>query len=140
MGIVKKWEDLDDYRKFELLEHWFYYYGGLPYSLGEFEKFRKLAKTNANQIFDFIITSFINKKTIQSNELVRSMRKGKVRELFDSNIKCSELDEEEKRAYESERCLILEEIETTFVHPEPPIPIDLNMIFAEDGPIYGIKK
>jgi hypothetical protein len=141
MGKVHKWEDLDAERKFELLDFWFYYYGGVPITWAEWKvDFKELAETYADQIFDYIITSFLFQKTIQTNLLVASMRAGKVKELFDSVINYSTLEEEDKKKIDPVRCSILEEIEESFAHPKPPVPMDIAIVVETgDGPKPGGK-
>ena len=139
MSNIKRWEDLDLSRKVTLLNHWFYYYGGTIVTLDEIEKFSELAKTNADDIFDFILTSFLLKKTIQTNVLVGAMRADDIKGLFDVLIKYNDMDDEQKKKFDPIRCSLLEEIEGTYLNPEPPVPMNVAII-VDDGPNLGGKK
>ena len=99
-----------------------------------------LAHTNADDIFDYILTSFLFKKTIQTNVLVGAMRQGKVKELFDALVKYDELSDEQKKRIDPIRCSLLEEIRHSYKAPEPPVPMDVAIVIEEDGPGLGGKK
>ena len=139
MEKVNRWEDLEPSRKSELLNHWFYYYGGTVVTFDEIERFNELAKTNADDIFNYIVTSFIFDKTIQTNVLVGVMRSGEVKKFFEAIINYAELDEAQKKKIDPIRCSLLDEIEHTYAAPEPPVPMDIAII-VEDGPKLGGKK
>ena len=125
---IKNWEDIPKEKKTQLLNHWFHYYGGVIMTLDEILAFSKLAEEKQDEIFDLIITNYVVNDTIQSNVLVASMRKGKVQELLDSVVKYSELSEEEKNKMKRLRQFIAEEIITTYNTPEPPVPMDIDVV------------
>ena len=131
----KKWEELPSQTKIDLLNHWFVYYGGLLIAFDEIEKFNRLAETHPDEIFDTIVTSFLARNTIQSNVLIMSMRRGLVAELFKRVIKYKTLSEEEKVKFDSVRCMLVDELITTYLDPQPPVPMDIAIIVDEsNGP------
>ena len=141
MGKVKKWEDLDLSRKVELLNHWYYYYGNEFITFEEWDNFGKFAETHADNIFDFIMTSFLSEQhTIQTGVLVRAMRMGIVDELFNVIVKYGNMSDEEKKAFDPVRCTLLDELETTYKDPQPPVPMNGVIVVEEEGPGFGGKN
>lgn len=128
MEKAKKWEEYTPQEKTDLLNHWFYYYGGTLISFQEIEDFRTLALTRQDDIFDFIMTSLITSNTIQSNLLVYCMRQNKVDELFEHVVKFSSLPADEQQKLSSIKQRITDEIVGTFLNPEPPVPMDVAIV------------
>lgn len=131
----KKWEELSSQTKLDLLRHWFTYYGGLIITFDEIEKFDKLAQTYPDEIFDSIVTSYLatENHTIQSNLLIMSMRRGLVAELFKSIIRYKSLSDEEKEKFDPVRCMLVDELVTTYLDPQPPVPMDIAIIVDENN-------
>ena len=107
---MKKWEDYSKEEQTNNLIHWFHYYGGMIYTFKELEDFEKLAKTRQDDIFNYIVTSYIVMNTIQSNVLLMSMRQNKVENLFKASITKEVLKEEHLQFYEEVRDIIVKEI------------------------------
>ncbi len=122
------WEDYTSEEKTNLLNHWFHYYGGMLMTFDDFEKFHELASTKQDDLFDHIVTLFIARETIQSNLLIHCIRENEVDKLFKNSIKREKVDPQLKDLYEGYRNDVFNEIITTFLNPEPPIPLDIAIM------------
>ena len=130
----KKWEEFTEEEKTSLLNHWFYYYGGTIMTLKDIENFRKISGTKQDEIFNHIVTLYIYKRTIQSNLLVACLREQKTDELFAQSLKLEDVLEGKEQAFEDIRKMITNEILSSFIAPEPPVPMDIHIIVEDDGP------
>ena len=131
----KRWEDLEAGEKTSLLDHWFYYYGGMMMTLKDIAAFRELSATRQDDIFSHIVTNFVYHKTIQSNLLLLSMRNGKIDELFGYSIRPEDIKPGKEESFENVRGMILGEMLGSFISPEPPVPMDIHIVIQkEDKP------
>ena len=129
----KKWDEFSKEEKTSLLNHWFYYYGGVIVTLEEIEKFGELAKTKQEEIFNYITTSLICNNTIQTNVLVACMRQNKVDELFEHVINVQSIEDEAARAQiEEVRNYIVKEMVHSYLYPEPPVPMSVEVVAPEE--------
>ena len=135
----KKWNDYSNEDKSNILNHWFYYYGGVLVTLEEIEEFRKLAMTRQDDIFNYIVTSSLINKTIQTNVLVAYMRENRVDELFEHLIDMGNLSEPARRKVEAVRDFLIKEIVHTYLFPEPPVPMNIQIVIDEEEPGMGLK-
>ena len=122
----RSWQEYNSEEKTTLLTHWFYYYGGVIMTLKDMEDFRNLVVTRQDQIFNHIVTNYVFRDTIQSNLLVSAMRSDRVDELFSLSLSdeiLKELDEDE-----TIRRRISDEIIETFINPQPPVPMDIEVV------------
>ena len=140
MESKKSWEEFTSEEKTTLLNHWFYYYGGVVMTLKDMEEFRKISSTRQDDIFDHIVTNFIFKKTIQSNVLVLCMREKKLDELFSHSLNREQIKEEDLEAFSDVRGMLSNEILSTFIYPEPPVPMDIDIEIVVKGPIKQKKR
>ena len=101
-------------------------------TLKDVEDFRKLSSSRQDDVFNHIVTSFIFQKTIKSNLLVTCMREEKVDELFSHSIQREMFTDEILEQYEAARRMISEEIFNTFINPEPPVPMDIEILVKDD--------
>ena len=131
MEKSKKWEDFTSEEKTNLLNHWFHYYGGVLMTLKDIELFDELSKIKQDAIFNHIVTLYIYKKTIQSNMLISFMRENKLADLFSANLVRPMLSNKALEFYEEVRDIISNEIYKTYLKPEPPVPMDVEIIVEE---------
>ena len=86
-----------------LLIHWWHYYGKGIYTLAELEEFEKVIdEYGADRVFDVAVASYVcgdGSPTI----MLASIRKGAVKELFDSLPDVSKMEGKEKEQYEAVR-------------------------------------
>jgi len=136
MEIKKTWEEYNKEEKETLLNHWFYYYGGMLMTPKDLEDFQSLSKTKQDEVFNHIVTNYIFNSTIQSNLLLMFMREGKVDEFLKHSIDPSKLSEENKAAFNDIRNMIAKEVSTTFLSPEPPVPLKLQVEVSEAPKLY----
>ena len=129
----KKWDEFSKEEKTSLLNHWFYYYGGVIVTLEEIEKFGELAKTKQEEIFNYITTSLICNNTIQTNVLVACMRQNKIDELFEHVINVQSIEDEAAKAQiEEVRNYIVKEMVHSYLYPEPPVPMSVDVVVPEE--------
>ena len=133
MELKKDWEDYTKEEQTTLLNHWFYYYGGIIMTLKDIEDFRLLSATRQDEIFNHIVTNYIFRHTIQSNLLVACMRENKVDELFNHSLKREDLKPGKEEAFNDIRKMLSSELITTFIDPQPSIPMDIGIV-VEDEP------
>ena len=136
-GKDKKWNEYSSEEKSNILNFWFYYYGGVLVTLDEIERFRKLAMTKQDEIFNYITTSFIVNNTIQTNVLVAAMRQDKVEELFKSLIDEKQLEDKLRIRLEATKDSLIKEIVHSYLFPEPPVPMNVQIIVDDDDPKMG---
>lgn len=134
----KLWEEYSLEDKADILNFWFYYYGGVIVTLDEIEKFRELAKERPDDIFNYIVTSSFVQNTIQTNVLVACMRQDKLDELFATVINYEKLEENEKEYFRGLRKDLITAIVKAYHKPEPPVPMDVGIV-VEEGPNMGGK-
>lgn len=132
MGNKRLWEEYTEEEKTTLLNHWFYYYGGTIMTLKDIEDFRALSETRQDEIFNHIVTNYIFRRTIQSNLLVACIRDNKVDELFNHSLTKKDLKQEQEEIYERVRSIISNELISTFISPEPPVPMDIGIVVTEE--------
>ena len=86
-----------------LLIHWWHYYGKYIYTLAELEEFEKVIdEYGAERVLDVAVASYIcgdGSPTI----MLASIRKGAVKELFESLPDISKMEEKEKEQYDAVR-------------------------------------
>ena len=133
MSKEKSWEEFTPEERTSLLNHWFYYYGGVVLTLKDFADFRTISTTRQDEIFDHIVTSFIFQNTIQSNVLVACLRQQKLDELFSHSLTRAMIQESALEQYEAARRMISSEILNTLINPEPPVPMDINILIKDDN-------
>ena len=130
----KRWEDFTKEEKTTLLEHWFYYYGGLIMTLKDLEDFREISSTRQDEIFAHIVTNYIFRNTIKSNMLLTFLREDKIDELLNASLSIDNFSEDKRNIYEEIRIIISNELLNTFINPEPSVPMDLEVIITDNGP------
>ena len=96
----KTWYELSEDEKTTLLTFWFRYYGGMMFTMDEYDQFHRLAQRRQDDIFAHIVTSLGLYDTIQSTSLLEHMRANQVEALFRSSVKRSKLPEDEKNYYD----------------------------------------
>ena len=133
MEKAKKWEEYTPQEKTDLLKHWFYYYGGTLVTFQEIEDFETLALTRQDDIFNYIMSSLITQKTIQSNLLVFCMRENKVEELFEHTIKFNDLPKDVQEKLSRLKQDITDEIVGTYLNPEPSKPMDIAIVVKSNN-------
>lgn len=83
-----------------LLIHWWHYYGKLIYSFAELEEFEKIIDNyGVEKVLDVAIASYVcgdGSPTI----MLTSIRKGAVKELFESLPDVSKMDGEARKQYQ----------------------------------------
>lgn len=86
-----------------LLIHWWHYYGKSIYTLAELEEFEKVIdEYGVDKVLDVAVVSYVcgdGSPTI----MLASIRKGAVKELFESLPDISKMKKEEKEQYEAVR-------------------------------------
>lgn len=86
-----------------LLIHWWHYYGKSIYTLAELEEFEKVIdEYGVDKVLDVAVVSYVcgdGSPTI----MLASIRKGAVRELFESLPDISKMKKEEKEQYDAVR-------------------------------------
>jgi hypothetical protein len=92
------------------------------------EDFRKVSSTKQDEVFSHIITNYIFRNTIQSNVLISFLRQDKLDQLFSISIHDDDIKEEDKEFFSTIRRDISSEILESYIYPEPPVPMDLEII------------
>ena len=86
-----------------LLIHWWHYYGKCIYTLAELEEFEKVIdEYGADKVLDVAVASYIcgdGSPTV----MLASIRKGAVKELFESLPDISKMEGKEKEQYDAVR-------------------------------------
>lgn len=86
-----------------LIIHWWHYYGKSIYTLAELEEFEKVIdEYGVDKVLDVAVVSYVcgdGSPTI----MLASIRKGAVKELFESLPDISKMKKEEKEQYEAVR-------------------------------------
>ena len=86
-----------------LLIHWWHYYGKSIYTLAELEEFEKVIdEYGVDKVLDVAVVSYVcgdGSPTI----MLASIRKGAVKELFESLPDISKMKKEEKEQYDAVR-------------------------------------
>jgi hypothetical protein len=117
MDKGKTWDEYTKEEQANLLNHWYVYYGGLIVTLAEIDKFHELSLTHQDDIFNYILSSFIANNTIQSSFLTVCMRDNRLDELFENVVKYDDLTEDDKERINPVRQFILDEIVNTYLNP-----------------------
>ena len=96
-----------------LLIHWWQYYGRLIYTLAELEEFEKIIDDyGVDKVLDAAVASYIRgdgSPTI----ILMSIRKGAIKELFESLPDVSKMGDEEQKQYQKVREAFIRAISQT---------------------------
>lgn len=133
MGNKKTWDSLTPAEKTTLLDHWFYYYGGVILTLKDMEDFRKLSESRQDDIFHHILTNLLYRNTIKTNLFVACMREGKLDELFSHSLSFDDIVEYQmENVYEELKQFLFDELLQTYIYPQPPVPMDIAIVVEDD--------
>lgn len=135
----KTWYKYNDYEKKELLMHWWHYYGSSAYTFTELEKFGELLESRVDEIFDLAIYLFSLGEN--SSALLYAIRQHSEDSLLQiSSNALSSLSEKEKRAFETSKTILLNEMVKTYNNPEPDNPIPEEELEKQIEDIAGPHK
>lgn len=92
------------------LIHWWHYYGKYPYTFAELKEFEKVIdEYGAERVMDAATASYIcddGSPTI----MLGSIRRGVVKELFESLPDISKMEEKERENYNNQRKILEDQI------------------------------
>ena len=119
---IKEWNAYTQEEKFQLLNHWFHYYGKSIYTLEELEKFQKLIEKNNTKIFEMAIISYINREG--PSFLLKTIRKNRTEEILEQfHQKSKEIESKYPEEYEEMVKAFIKEVVGTYNHRSPDIPL-----------------
>ena len=116
-----------------LLNHWFHYYGHVPYTFEELNIFEKLLNEQEDKIRMYILFAAlgpkINNRVATTEYLIAAIRDKSLDKLL-NNLKTFESikDKEELEYLLGIEEQLLEEYEQTYINPEVPNYIDIDEI------------
>jgi hypothetical protein len=128
---IKEYEEYTKEEKIELLNHWFYYYGKVPFTPEEWISVRELIETNPDRIFDYIAISNIVNRTIAPTLLLQAMASNELDKLFEVVPRVEDLNESMQGPYKETFKVVFDSIVHTYNNPEPAVPMDLAIIIEE---------
>lgn len=86
-----------------LLIHWWHYYGKVIYTFAELEEFEKVIdEYGADKVLDVAVASYVCRDG-SPTIMLKSIRKGTVKKLFESLPDISKMEKKEKEQYETVR-------------------------------------
>ena len=93
-----------------LLTFWWQYYGKVIYTLAELQEFLKIIdQYGAEKVFDAVVASYLTGDGSPTTILL-AIRKGLVKQLFDSLPDASTMNEDVKAVHQEVRADLLKEI------------------------------
>lgn len=101
----------------DLLNHWFNYYGKLPYTFEELTIFRELVETKSDEVLQYAITNYAFNEG--STNLLLKIRNGETDDICAGLLPFAEED------YEKLKDVFISEVTKTYMHPEAPQPFDI---------------
>ncbi len=117
---LKKWNQYSDQEKYELLFHWWFYYGKMVITQEENEAFQELAKRFPDQIMNFATLSYVQGKS--SQPLIQMMRENQLENVL-SVATMSMENFQQNATFCRAREGLLSNLVQTYNHPEPSVPM-----------------
>lgn len=130
---IKKFSEYTKDEQMEIMFHWWHYYGKLPLSFDEMDKFKKLMDEDIEFVKNAALIAWARESA--SQDLVRAMRgdldgyKKQIRELASSK--------EFKDVEELLESTFIEEVVRTYNNPEPSIPMSDEQLRDGLAEIFG---
>ena len=132
---VKRFDEYTKDEQMEIMFHWWHYYGKLPLSFAEMDKFKNLMEEDMEFVKNAALIAWARESA--SQDLVRAMRtdlngyKKHVKELASSK--------EFKDVEELLESTFVEEVVRTYNNPEPSIPMSEEQLLAGLAEMFGIN-
>ena len=130
---IKKFSEYTNDEQMEILFHWWHYYGKLPLSFPEMEKFKELLDTDIEFVKNAALIAWARESA--SQDLVRAMR-GDL-SGFRKQIKELASSKEFKDIEEFLESTFIEEVVRTYNNPEPSIPMSDEQLRDGLAEIFG---
>lgn len=127
---LKKWDEYTQEEKQDLLIHYFYYYGKTFITLEEYDKYISIVKENPDCILNYALIALAKEEG--PTPLVYAIRNNKQDEILELCTKT--INKIDEKLVETIKDSFLNQIVTTYNHPEPDIP------FTEEQTLEEIKK
>lgn len=135
----KSWDCYTEEEKVDLLNHWWFYFGKMMFTMQEYSKFLKLIESTPDTVWDIAILSFSQNMTTQP--LISAMRQNELAKLIISSCavvkKIKALSPEGWSSLED--CL-LDNLVPTYNDPEPSIPFTDEEKRRQLESITGVKN
>lgn len=122
---IKKFNEYSKNEQSELLMHWWYYYGKMPITLAEQDKFMELVEQDPNLIKNVALIAYARGEASQG--LVQAIRRSKLEGFLDNVREISTTLEFEDYEEELESEFIKEMV-GTINKPEPNVPMSEEQI------------
>lgn len=132
---VKKFEDYTSEEQGALLLHWWNYYGKVPYSLAELEKFRELITEDSKLVKNIAVLSFVFEQSSQA--LIKAMRDGTLEDYLTGISKICDNNDFKEQLKEAENDFI-EMLVRTYNCPEPSVPMSLEQVLESVSELVGM--
>ena len=133
---VKKFSEYTKDEQMEIMFHWWHYYGKLPLSFAEMDKFKKLMDEDMDFVKNAALIAWARESA--SQDLVRAMRT----DLTGYRKHVNELAAS-KEFMDIEEILestFIEEVVRTYNNPEPSIPMTEDQLIAGLAEMFGINN
>lgn len=130
---IKKFNEYTNDEQMEILFHWWHYYGKLPLSFPEMEKFKELLDRDIEFVKNAALIAWARESA--SQDLVRAMR-GDL-EGYRKHIMKLASSKEFKDVEELLESTFIEEVVRTYNNPEPSIPMSEEQLREGLAEIIG---
>lgn len=127
--VIMKWEEYPKETKKELLNHWWYYYGKMIFTLDEWNKFNQLVEEKPDLVFRAAVTSYLCGESSQM--LIMAMRNNKVDEYFSSLPNKDKFTKSQKKEYEKIERNFLVILSDSYDRPKENVPMDEEEVIKQ---------
>lgn len=132
---IKKFSEYTSDEQMEILFHWWHYYGKLPLTFPEMEKFKELLDNDIEFVKNAALIAWARESA--SQDLVRAMRTNL--EGYRTHIMELASSKEFKDVEEILESTFIEEVVRTYNNPEPSIPMSEEQLLSGLVEIFGKK-
>ena len=130
---IKRFNEYTKEEQMEIMFHWWHYYGKLPLTFAEMDKFKKLMEEDIDFVKNAALIAWA--RSSASQDLVRAMR-GNFDE-YKSHIDMLATSCEFKEIEEILESSFVKEVVGTYNAPEPSIPMSEEQLLAGLAEIFG---
>lgn len=127
MMEIKKWNEYLSCDKERILMNLFAYFGKSFFSLQELDEYKKLIRTNPDDIFDIYIAAYLcneNGQTVIINSL-------KEKSTDNITILLNKMMQQDPNIVEEARNIFIEENVKSINYPEPRNPMPIDAVFNQ---------
>lgn len=130
---IKRFSEYTKDEQMEIMFHWWHYYGKLPLSFDEMDKFKKLMDRDIEFVKNAALIAWARESA--SQDLVRAMRTDL--EWYRKHVMELASSKEFKDVEELLESTFIEEVVRTYNNPEPSVPMTEEQILSGLAEMFG---